>query len=387
MRTIPYGRQKITEEDVRAVADVLRSDWLTQGPAVTRFERAVAEYCEAPFATAVSNATAGLHIAYQALDLGPGDVLWTSPITFVATANAARLCGAEVDFVDIDPITFNLSVTMLERKLKQASARGRLPKLIVPVHFAGHPCDMEAIAALAKQYGCRVVEDAAHAIGATYDAHKVGACAHSDIVVFSFHSVKVITTGEGGMVLAREPAIAERMKRIHSHGLVRDREVIGEAWQGPWYYEQRELGYNYRMTDIQAALGTSQLARIESFIARRHAIANRYDRELAALPLVLPARLSGRRSALHLYVIQVDETRAKRGRRAAFEALRAAGIWVQVHYIPVHTQPYYRSLGFRAGDFPAAERYYAGALSLPIHAALSDDEQALVIEKLREIFA
>jgi UDP-4-amino-4,6-dideoxy-N-acetyl-beta-L-altrosamine transaminase len=387
MKTISYGRQSISENDVQAVIEVLRSDWLTQGPAVERFERGIADYCGAPFATAVCNASAGLHLAYLSLGLGPGDRLWTSPNTFVSTANAALLCGAEVDFVDIDPGTLNLSVAALERKLAAARSRGRLPKVVVPVHFAGQPCDMEAIAALAGQFGFRVVEDAAHAIGAAYGKHKVGACAHSDIAVFSFHAVKVITTGEGGVVLARDPEVAARVRRLHSHGLVRDRASIGQAWQGPWYYEQSELGFNYRMTDLQAALGTSQLARIESFIARRHAIADRYDRELEGLPLILPVRLSDRLSALHLYVVQVDDARARTDRRSAFEALRAAGIWVQVHYIPVHMQPYYRALGYRAGDFPVAERYYANAFSLPMHTALTDDEQSFVIDRLRRIFA
>lgn len=382
MKSIPYGRQSVDESDIAAVADVLGSDWLTQGPSIPRFEKAVAQYCSAPFASAAANGTCALHLAYQALGLGPGDWLWTSPNTFVATANAARLCGANVELVDIDRDTYNLSVTELERKLAKAKSDRRVPKIVVPVHFAGQPCDMEAIAELARQYGFRVVEDAAHAIGAAYKGVKVGSCTFSDAAVFSFHPVKVITSGEGGMVMTRERSTADKVNRLRSHGLTREKEALGARWEGPWYYEQTDLGHNYRMTDMQAALGISQLRRIDAFLARRRAIAERYDRELAALPVTLPLRRQDRSSALHLYVIQVDAV----SRRAAFDALRAAGIRVQVHYIPVHTHPYYRALGFKPGDFPAAEQYYARAISLPIYASLSDDDQSFVIETLRRIF-
>ena len=387
MKSIPYGRQSVDQSDISAVVGVLGSDWLTQGPAIENFEKALARYCDTPYALAVANGTCALHLAYRALGLGAGDELWTSPNTFVATANAARLCGAEVDFVDIDPETLNLSVPELERKLERAKLYGRLPKIVVPVHFGGQPCDMEAIAQLARHYGFRVVEDAAHAIGATYNGHRVGSCTFSDAAVFSFHPVKVITTGEGGMVTTRDPAVAAAVSRLRSHGVIKGKEVLGDRWQGPWYYEQTDLGYNYRMTDIQAALGMSQLRRIDAFLARRRAVADRYDRELAALPVTLPVTRHDRSSALHLYVIQIDSARTPISRREAFDALRAEGILVQVHYIPVHTHPYYRALHFSAGDFPVAERYYACAISLPIYASLSDDEQSFVIEKFRGTFA
>ena len=387
MKTIAYGRQSISERDIEAVVRVLRSDWLTQGPEVQGFEAALAQYCGAAAAVAMHNATLALHAAYLALDLGPGDVLWTSPITFVATANGARACGADVDFVDIDPDSLNLSPARLAEKLSVAKRTGRLPKIVAPVHFTGLPCDMQAIGALSREYGFRVVEDAAHAIGAKYGSYAVGACTHSDAAVFSFHPVKIVTTAEGGAVLTRDRALAARLDRIRNHGLERSPEAIGDHWEGPWHYEMRELGFNYRMTDMQAALGASQLKQIEAFIARRHTIADRYDRELARLPLALPRRSTGSRSALHLYVIQVDEARTKRTRREVFDRLRAAGIWVQVHYIPVHLQPYYRKLGFSPGQFPAAERFYRGAISLPIHAGLSDDDQARVIDELGRILA
>ncbi len=376
---IPYGRQDVTADDIAAVDAVLRSDWLTQGPAVPAFEQALATACGAPHAVAVNSATSALHLAYLALGLGPGDLLWTSPNTFVATANAARMCGADVGFVDVDPRSYNLDPVALADALTRAEQRGRLPKIITAVHFAGQSCDMAAIAALARRYGARVVEDASHAVGARHRDAAVGACIHSDVTVFSFHPVKIITTAEGGMALTRDAALAERMRLLRSHGITRDAQRIEAADPGAWYYEQHELGFNYRMTDLQAALGRSQLARLDAYVERRHAIARRYDEALRGSALLLPWRDPQDRSALHLYPVQVL---APRGRRAVFDSMRAAGIGVNVHYIPVHLQPDYRRFGCAAGDFPQAEAYYARAMSLPMFPTLDDDAQQRVVDTL-----
>lgn len=377
---IPYGRQDVRPEDVEAVAAVLRSDWLTQGPMVPRFEAAVAAKVGARYAVAVNSATSALHLACLALDLGPGDWLWTSPITFVASANCARYCGAEVDFVDIDARTRNLAPDRLEDKLKQASKRRRLPKVVVPVHFAGQSCDMQAIHALGERYGFKIIEDASHAIGGAYGQAAVGSCRYSDITVFSFHPVKIITTGEGGMALTNDASLARRMARLRSHGISRaPEEMIGDG-HGEWYYQQLELGYNYRMTDIQAALGLSQLQRLDDYISRRQELAARYSQRLQDLPLETPIIRPGIRSAWHLYTITLREAHR---RRTVFDRMRAAGIGVQVHYIPVHLQPYFQRLGFRAGDYPQAEDYYARALSLPLYPALTEAEQDRVIDALR----
>ncbi|HSO83540.1 UDP-4-amino-4,6-dideoxy-N-acetyl-beta-L-altrosamine transaminase [Thiocapsa sp.] len=378
---IPYGRQDITEADIAAVEAVLRSDFLTQGPAVPRFEQAVAAKVGAAHGVAVNSATSALHIACLALDLGPGDRLWTSPNTFVASANCARYCGAEVDFVDIDPRTYNLSVEALAAKLEQAETTGTLPKIIVPVHFAGQPCDMQAIAALAERYGFRIIEDASHAIGARCDGDPVGNCRYSDITVFSFHPVKIITTGEGGLATTNDPALAERMARLRTHGITRDPAHMQGEPAGPWDYHQIELGFNYRMTDIQAALGASQLQRLDDHVARREALAARYDQLLADLPVLTPYRDPRHRSALHLYPIQIDDA-AGPNRLAVFQALRQAGIGVNLHYIPVHTQPDYRRLGFKHGDFPVAEAYYSRAISLPLFPTLTEPQQTQVVDAL-----
>lgn len=380
---IPYGRQDIDDADIRAVEEVLRSDWLTQGPAVERFERVVAEYCGAPYALAVSNATAALHLACRAIGLGPGDRLWTSPNTFVASANCARFCGADVDFVDIDSTSGNMSVAALERKLAGAQRAGTLPKVVVPVHFAGEPCDMKPIRALAERYGFFVIEDASHAIGGRHEGEPIGACVHADIVVFSFHPVKIITSGEGGMALTRDQKLYERLVLLRSHGVTRDVGRMENAEQGVWYYEQVDLGYNYRMTDIQAALGASQMRRLDTFVARRHLLAQRYDAELAGLPLVLPTRNPLNHSALHLYVIRLRLQDIRRTRREVFDFMRSSGIGVNVHYIPVHLQPYYRKLGFNVGDFPNAEEHYRRALTLPLYAGLSAEAQNKVVASLR----
>lgn len=379
---IPYGRQDIAQEDIDAVVSVLKSDWLTQGPAVPEFESALAAYCGVTHAVAVNSATSALHIACMALGLGPGDWLWTSPLTFVASANAALYCGARVDFVDIDPVSYNLSVSQLAQKLVHAERHGRLPKVLVPVHFTGQSCDMREIRQLADRYGFRIIEDASHAVGADYLGSKVGACGYSDICVFSFHPVKIITSGEGGMALTHDAALADAMRGFRSHGITREPGQMTRPPDGPWYYQQRLLGYNYRMTDIQAALGRSQLRRIDGFVARRHEIADAYDDQLRGLPVTLPTRLDYGRSALHLYPIQISDTAGKT-RRQVFDGLRARGIGVNVHYIPVHTQPYYRNLGFKDGDYPEAEKYYARAISLPMYPGLTAEDFAKVIAAVK----
>jgi UDP-4-amino-4,6-dideoxy-N-acetyl-beta-L-altrosamine transaminase len=381
---IPYGHQDISEADIQAVIEVLRSDWLTQGPAIERFERAVADYCGASYAVAVSNATAGLHLACRALGLGPGGLLWTSPNSFVASANCARYCGADVDFVDIDPATGNLSVSRLAEKLAAATRRGRLPDVIVPVHFAGEPCEMEKIRDLAAEHGTSVLEDAAHAIGASHRGSRVGSCAHSDAAVFSFHPVKVVTTGEGGMVLTNDPGLNDRLKLLRTHGVTRDPEQMSQPTEGPWYYEQRELGFNFRITDIQCALGTSQMRRLDEFVDRRHELARRYDRMLAGLPVRVPWRDPRNHSSLHLYVIRLELARLRVSRLEVVERMRAAGILVNVHYIPIHWHPYYRALGFERGRFPEAEQHYQEAITLPLFYGLSEGEQDRVVTALRE---
>jgi len=378
--SIPYGRQDITEADIAAVAEVLRSDFLTQGPALPRFETLAAEKCGARHALAMNSATSALHAACLALGLEEGDWLWTSPITFVASSNCALYCGAKVDFVDIDPRSYNMSVQALEEKLKQAEKAGRLPKIVVPVHFTGQSCDMRAIQALSRTYGFRIIEDASHAVGGSYDNAPVGCGRYSDVTVFSFHPVKIITTGEGGMALTNDDELAARMHLLRSHGITRDPREMDQAPDGSWYYQQIGLGFNYRMTDIQAALGVSQMQRLDGYIARRHEIAARYDALLKDFPVVTPWRDPQARSALHLYVIQVEAA----GHKAVFEGLRARGIGVQLHYIPVHTQPHYRRMGFETGDFPEAERFYGRAISLPIYGTLTDAQQDQVIAALAE---
>lgn len=379
---IPYGRQDIRDEDVAAVAEVLRSDWLTQGPAVPRFEQAVARRCGAGHGVAANSATSSLHLACLALGLGAGDLLWTTPNTFVASANCGRYCGADVDFVDIDPDSLNLSPAALAEKLARAERTGRLPKLVVAVDFAGQSCDLAAIHELGQRYGFRVIEDASHAIGGRYQGESIGQGRHADITVFSFHPVKIITTGEGGMALCNDAGLAECMARLRSHGIVRD--AAAQAAEGPWYYEQVELGFNYRMTDFQAALGLAQLERLDEYVAARRRLADRYDRLLAGLPLRTPWRDPEADSAWHLYVVRLDEPSR---RRDVFERLRAAGIGVNVHYIPVHLQPDYRRLGFAPGHCPIAEGYYASALTLPLYPGLSEPDQDRVVQELEQSLA
>ncbi len=384
---IPYGRQDIREADIDAVVEVLRSDFLTQGPAVPAFEAALAAKVGAAHAVAVNSATSALHIACLALGVGPGDVVWTSPITFVASANCALYCGASVDFVDIDPRSYNMSVAALRAKLERAAAEDRLPKVVIPVHLCGQPCEMAEIHALGQRYGFAVIEDASHAVGGSYRGEPIGNGRHSDVTVFSFHPVKIITTAEGGMALTQREELAQRMQLLRSHGITRDPAQMSRAPDGPWYYEQVALGFNYRMTDLQAALGLSQLARLEEYVARRHALARRYDEALADLPVVTPWQHPDSYSGLHLYVIRLQLERIGCSHREIFDGMRAAGIGVNLHYIPVHTQPYYQSLGFRTGQFPDAERYYAEAISLPLYPSMSDAQQAEVVAALREALA
>ncbi len=381
---IPYGRQDITQEDLASVVEVLQSDWLTQGPMVPQFEQSVMDKTGAKFAVAVNSATSALHLACLALGLGPNDWLWTSPNTFVASANCARYCGANVDFVDIDPATYNLSVDSLAQKLMQAEKLGKLPKIVVPVHFAGQSCNMKEIYALSQQYGFHIIEDASHAIGGKYNEKFIGNCEYSDITIFSFHPVKIITTCEGGMAVTNKANLFDDMQRLRSHGITRDAQKMQGVSQGPWYYEQLDLGFNYRMTDLQAALGVSQMSRLDKYIQRRQQIAAVYNQQLADLPLILPFQQAHFSSAFHLYVVQVDPEQTKVNRENLFDSLREAQIGVNVHYIPVHTQPYYKNLGFKVGDFPQAEHYYNHAISIPMYATLTDQEQSHVINALRK---
>lgn len=382
MVTIPYGHQDITQEDIEAVVAVLQSDYLTQGPLVPKFEQTVASYCNAQYALAVNSATSALHIACLALDLGPGDLLWTSPITFVASANCGLYCGAQVDFVDIDPRTYNLCPKALESKLIQAKSEGTLPKVVVPVHLCGQPCDMQAIYALAQRYGFKIIEDASHAIGGRYKNRPIGNCEYSDITVFSFHPVKIITTAEGGICTTNSAHLANKLALFRSHGITRDPAQMTHAADGPWYYQQIELGYNYRMTELQAALGVSQMTRLENYVTRRHQLAQRYDMLLANLPVTPPWQHPDSYSGLHLYPIRLQLGKIQKSHVQVFEILRRQGIGVNLHYIPVHTQPYYQRMGFKPDDFPQSQAYYSDAISLPLYQTLTDMQQDRVISAL-----
>jgi UDP-4-amino-4,6-dideoxy-N-acetyl-beta-L-altrosamine transaminase len=379
---IPYGRQDVTQADIDAVVAVLGSDFLTQGPAVPRFEKAVSARVGAQHAVAVSTATSALHVACMALGLGPGDLLWTVSNTFVASANCGRYCGADIDFVDIDPITWNMSLASLKAKLVAARKQGRLPKVVVPVLFAGQPTEQEEIWQLAQEYGFRVLEDASHAIGASRRGVPVGNCRWSDIAVFSFHPVKIITSGEGGMALTNDPELARRMELLRSHGITRDVRRFRAADPAAWHYEQQALGFNYRLTDIQAALGTSQLGRLDGYVERRNALARAYESALKGLPLQLPVVQAENRSAFHLYVIRLKLDRIRSTHRQVFDHMRSHGIAVNLHYAPVHLQPYYRDLGFSEGQQPEAEAYGASAMTLPLYPALTDLEQQTVVATL-----
>lgn len=382
---IPYGKQEINQDDIDAVVSVLQSDFLTQGPQVPTFERTLTDLTGAKHALAVNSATSALHIACLALGLGQSDWLWTTPVTFVASANCGLYCGAQVDFVDIDPRTYNLCPIALAAKLAEAEVRDRLPKVLVAVHLCGQPCEMAAIHALCQRYGIKVIEDASHAIGGRYKGEPIGNCSYSDITIFSFHPVKIVTTAEGGAALTNDDALAAKMALYRSHGITRDETQMTEPSHGSWYYQQIELGYNYRMTELQAALGISQMNRLEYFITARHALAARYDELLANLPVITPYQHPDSFSGLHLYVIRLKLDDISLSHSKVFALLRERGIGVNLHYIPVHTQPYYRAIGFKDGDFPHSEAYYADAISLPMFHTLTETQQNTVVSALRDI--
>lgn len=381
---IPYGRQDITQADIDAVVGVLQSDFLTQGPMVPKFEGRIADYCNAKHALAVNSATSALHIACLALGLEPGDLLWTTPVTFVASANCGLYCGARVDFVDIDPRTYNLDVVALEHKLLDAQRNGQLPKVLVAVHLCGQPCDMERIHALSQQFGFRVIEDASHAIGGKYQGLPIGNCQYSAITVFSFHPVKIITTAEGGMVTTNDAQLAQKMGLLRSHGITRDPEQMTHDADGPWYYQQIDLGFNYRMTELQAALGVSQMDRLDDYVARRHQLAARYRELLAHLPVTLPWQHPEGYSGLHLFVIRLQLDKLAVTHRQVFESLRAQGIGVNLHYIPVHTQPYFAAMGFAPEAFPESQKYYREAISIPMFQTMTLDQQDEVVAALNK---
>jgi UDP-4-amino-4,6-dideoxy-N-acetyl-beta-L-altrosamine transaminase len=384
MSYIPYGRQTLNKADIKAVLDVLNSDYLTQGPVVPKFEQAITNYTQGSYAVAANSATSALHIACLALGVGQGDIVWTSPITFVASANCALYCGAAIDFVDIDSSTYNMSVNELEAKLRIAKQKNKLPKVVIPVHLCGQSCDMEGVYRLSKEYGFNVIEDASHAIGGKYQEKPIGDCRYSDITVFSFHPVKIITTAEGGMAVTNSNELATKMNLFRSHGVTRDPQQMKNKPDGDWYYQQVDLGYNYRMTEMQAALGSSQMTRLESFVSRRHVIAKAYDNNLTDLPIKLPWQATDSYSAYHLYVICLELDGISKTRKEVFNFLRENKIGVNIHYIPVHTQPYYSSMGFKLGDYPIAEKYYQEALSIPMYPALNEQEQLRVCDLLKE---
>jgi UDP-4-amino-4,6-dideoxy-N-acetyl-beta-L-altrosamine transaminase len=385
MLSIPYGRQEVTGKDVEAVVAVLKSSYLTQGPVVPEFEKTVSHHCKSKYAVATNSATSALHIACLALDLKSGDRLWTSPISFVASANCGICCGAEVDFVDIDPTTYNLSPQKLEEKLVQAEKIGKLPKIVVPVHMAGQSCEMEEIFKLGQKYGFNIIEDASHAIGGKYKGNSVGCGKYSDITIFSFHPVKIITTAEGGMALTNKCRLAEKMARLRSHGITSTPELMTKPIDGAWYYEQIELGYNYRMTELQAVLGCSQMKRLDQYVKKRNKLAKNYDEQLAMLPISLPKIENDIYSSYHLYIIKIDNGSINISRKHVFDSMRKKGIGVQVHYIPIHTQPYYKSMGFKPNDFPNAMDYYKQAISIPLYPTLSNQDQDYVIESLKNV--
>jgi UDP-4-amino-4,6-dideoxy-N-acetyl-beta-L-altrosamine transaminase len=382
---IPYGRQDISQQDIDAVVAVLESDFLTQGPKVPAFESSLTSHTGAKYAVAVNSATSALHIACMALELGESDWLWTSPITFVASANAGLYCGAKVDFVDIDSRTYNLCPNKLEIKLERASLEGFLPKVLVPVHLCGQPCDMKRIRELCNKYDVTIIEDASHAIGGSYEGQPIGSCNYSDITVFSFHPVKIVTTAEGGVALTNDHKLSEKMALYRSHGITREQDEMTEASHGAWYYQQITLGYNYRMTELQAALGISQMMRLTEFVAMRHKIAERYNFLLKGLPVVTPYQLENTYSGLHLYVIRLKLGEFSATHKEVFEGLRENDIGVNVHYIPVHFQPYYVAMGFQKGDFTESETYYSEAISLPMYPTLSEKDQDKVVEVLRSL--
>ncbi len=378
-----YGKQSVDQSDIDAVVEVLKSDFLTQGPAIEKFEKCVAEYCGIKYAVAVTNATSALHIACLAAGLGKGDVLWTSPITFTASANCGRYCGADVDFVDIDPSTYNMSVDELDKKLQQAEVK---PKVVIPVHLAGQSCDMDKIYKLSQEYGFKVIEDASHAIGADYKSAKIGCCKYSDFTVFSFHPVKIVTTGEGGMVLTNDKDLHEKLLLYRSHGITRDTKLMTRLADGPWYYQQIDLGFNYRMTDMQAALGYSQMQKVDEFVSRRRYLAKRYNELLKNISNIrLPYQSEDTDSSWHLYVVRVDFSKINKTKQQIFAEMKDRGVCLNLHYIPVHTQPYYQKQGFKDGDFPNSEKYYEEAFTLPLYYSLTDEQQDYIVKNLVEV--
>lgn len=378
-----YGKQSIDQNDIDAVVEVLKSDFLTQGPAIEKFEKCVAEYCGAKYAVAVTSATAALHISCLATGLGKGDILWTSPITFTASANCGRYCGADVDFVDIDPSTYNMSIAELEKKLQAAEIK---PRVVVPVHLAGQSCEMDKIYKLSQKYGFKVIEDASHAIGADYKETKVGCCKYSDMTVFSFHPVKIVTTGEGGMVLTNDKDLYEKLVLYRSHGITRDPKLMTGTADGPWYYQQIDLGFNYRMTDMQAALGYSQMQKVNEFVSKRRYLAKRYNELLKNINgIQLPDQNEDTKSSWHLYVVRVDFSKISKTKNQIFAEMKEKGICLNLHYIRVHTQPYYENLGFKGGDFPNSEKYYEEAFTLPLYYSLTDEQQDHIVKSLVEV--
>ncbi len=382
---IPYGHQNIIQEDINSIIDILHSDWITQGPVIEKFEKAMANHCNAKYAVAVSSGTAALHLSCLSLDLKSGDYAWTSPNTFVASANCALYCGSNIDFVDIDKRTLNISIEKLEEKLIKAKKENKLPKILIPVHFAGNICDMNEIKSLSDKYGFKIIEDAAHALGSAYKNTKTGSCEFSDITTFSFHPVKIITTGEGGMILTNKKEIYEKLLMLRTHGITRNEQFMKSDSEGPWYYEQVDLGFNYRITDIQSALGLSQLKRLDDFIKRRNYLAERYNNLLKDLPITLPVINKDCYSAWHIYVIRLNLNAIKKTRKQVFNELKSANVGVNVHYIPVHTQPFYKSLGFKKGDFPNSEKYYEEAITLPLFYDLTEEEQDYIVSALKII--
>jgi len=381
---IPYGKQEINQIDIDEVVDVLRSDFLTQGPKLPLFEQTISSYCSSKYAVAVNSATSALHIACLALGLNKGDWLWTSVNTFVASANCGLYCGAQIDFVDIDPQTYNMCVDTLKQKLIKAKEENKLPKIVIPVHFAGQSCDMVRIHKLSKQYGFKIIEDASHAIGGKYLDNPIGGCQYSDITVFSFHPVKIVTTAEGGVATTKSYKLAEKMRLLRSHGITRDEKLMTKKSDGVWYYQQVDLGFNYRMTELQAALGISQMTRLDEFVTKRHELQEHYHQLLKELPVITPLQTQGSYSALHLYPIQLQIEKINHTRSQVFFKLRGMGIGVNVHYIPIHTQPYYASMGFSVGDYPIAEDYYSRTLSLPMYTQLNNTQQVKIVENLRK---
>jgi UDP-4-amino-4,6-dideoxy-N-acetyl-beta-L-altrosamine transaminase len=382
---IPYGRQDINQQDIDAVVDVLTSDFITQGPTVPLFEEKLKEFCGSKYAIASNSATSSLHAACYALGVSVGDEVWTSPNTFVASANCALYCGAKIDFVDIDSKTYNLSPEKLEEKLKIAKRRGKIPKVVIPVHLTGQSCDMKKIFQLSQEYGFKIIEDASHAIGAKYFDENVGSCKYSDITVFSFHPVKIITTAEGGIATTNQKSLAEKLDLFRSHGITKNKNFLKNNNDGPWYYEQIDIGYNYRMTDIHAALGISQINRIKSIIEKRHSIADRYSKELNGIPIFLPWQDPNQHSSFHLYVIRLDIKKASISHKDFFIKMRESNILVNLHYIPVYFHPYYQKLGFEKGYCIEAENYYKSAVSIPIFPTLSNDDQSMVIETIKSL--